>query len=74
MAAGDAPAVVQGADGSWRAAVTFTRLMSLSELNSPFGGTGDVPMPFTFEQTKRAHELRPAPTTDAADVAHGTMP
>ena len=48
-------------DGSLRASVTFRRRLTLSELASPFGGVGDVPFWFNFEQTRRPEELRPVP-------------
>lgn len=47
-------------DGSLRAAVTFRRLMTLDQLNTRFGASGDTAYWFNFERTLRAEELRPA--------------
>ena len=55
-----------GRDGGWWGSVTYSRSMTQSELNSPFAGSGDLRMPFNFEQSRPAHQLRPSPTPDSA--------
>lgn len=47
-------------EDGWKAGVRYTRLVPPSSLSSLVTSTSDVPMPFSWERTVPASDVRPA--------------